>query len=584
MNRQVSHSAKPMGGWIRPVSTGCCSSNNSATATCIPSPPSSELCALMGFAYTLGSIVRNNDPSIVNNNDVRREAKLLMSLSCSSPIHDMDDVERRTASGNNNNKEMTQSVSSSSATSGRITPAHSITSSGSSSISTSVGSSRRDSFCFTCPSLSLDDTRNNSNTNTPGSMLSRTLKVDDKDALRLSSEAMARNVIESFQKAMEWRIQSWVDSLSRVLVIKEREFNNNSVTTTTGHDGNQQHELMYSNEALLVAALREIEGKVQVREATTAFKVMNKVSSVDEMGTPLKKQRLVEQEEEEDCRSVLEEGEYFYDVIHILEMQCSLNISSPAGNVQIDLNVPGKIQGSFLSSEEDYNNIDKLTDVTIDLNTEMLASMIEKSSRVAVRASAEALLKGEHVTVDRIEQAQTTNTKTSTDTTTKKLVQQQRAFSPNHIVDASSSTPQQTRTPKRKASADEANYVTGLMVVTPASRESASSSTSSYCESSDSDGDHIKPVRLHIPDNFPSFEGEILHLQASHASYYQTQQQQTTPLRNLDFSARLPSKKRTTITPLKTPEPRQFIKRETGPSLPVLVEVACAAIHSKKKN
>ena len=581
MNRQISHSAKPMGGWIRSVSTDSNSSNNAA-ATCIPSPPSSEVCALTRFAYTLGSIVRNNDPSIVNNNDVRREAKLLMSLSCSSPIHGMGNVERRTAAGNDNNKEMTQSVSSSSSssssstTSGRNTPVHSITSTGSStSTSTSVGSSRRSSFCFTCPSLSLNDTRNSNSTNTPGSMLSRTLKVDDKDALRLSSEAMARNVIESFQKAMEWRIQSWVDSLSRVLVIKEREFSN---------DGNQQHELIYSNEALLVAALREIEGKVQVREATTAFKVMNKVSSVDEMGTPLKKQRLVEQEqEEEDCRSVLEEGEYFYDVIHVLEMQCSLNISSPAGNVQIDLNVPGKIQGSFLSSEEDHNNVDKLTDVTIDLNTEMLASMIEKSSRVAVRASTEALLKGEHVTVDLIEQAQAT-TKNSIDTTTKKLVQQQRASSPTTTAGASSSTPHQTRTPKRKASDDEANYVTGLMVVTPASRESASS-TSSYCESSDSDGDNIKPVRLHIPDNFPSFEGKLIQPQVSRASYHKTQQQQqqTTPVRNLDFAARLPSKKRTIITPT-TKAPHHFIERVKGPSLPVLVEVACAAIYSKKKN
>lgn len=449
------------------------------------------------------------------------------------------------------------------------------------SSSTSVESSRRDSFCFTCPSLSLDDTRkrniSSSTITTPGSMLSRTLKVDDKDALRLSSEAMARNVIESFQKAVEWRIRSWVDSLSSVLVIKERI---NIVTAG--------QELLYSNEALLVAALREIEGKLQVREATTAFKVMNKVSLIDDMGSPLKKQRVVEKED----RTGLEEGEYVYDVIHILEMQCSLNMSSPAGNVRIDLNVPGKIQGSFLSSE-DYDSVDKLTDVTIDLNTEMLASMIEKSSRIAVRSSAEALLKGEHVAVDGcVEQV-----KTSTNNIISKKQQQHAATLKLTTTVASSTTAHQTRTPKRKAS-PEANYVSGLVVVTPASRNSASS-PSSYCESSDSDSDGVvnKPVRLQIPDNFPSpiastkasknCGGKFLQPQTSRA-FYKTQQQ--TP-GNLDFAARLPFKKylpqqkkiRGIVTPLKT-EVHQITKRKKGPSLPVLVEVACAAIQSKKKN
>jgi len=572
MNRQVSHSVKPTDSWIRSISSDSNKSRSSSSVA--PSPPSSELCALTAFAYRLGSIIRNNDPSIDSNNDVRREAKLLMSLSCSSPIH----MANERTTDNNNNNEFTSitssSSSSSSASSGRITPTHSVTSISS---STSVESSRRDSFCFTCPSLSLDDTRkrnmSSSTITTPGNMLSRTLKVDDKDALRLSSEAMARNVIESFQKAVEWRIRSWVDSLSSVLVMKERKLK----IVTAGQ------ELLYSNEALLVAALRETDGKVQVREAITAFKVMNKVSPIDEMGSPLKKQRVVEKED----RTGLEEGEYVYDVIHILEMQCSLNMSSPAGNVQIDLNVPGKIQGSFLSSE-DYDSVDKLTDVTIDLNTEMLASMIEKSSRIAVRSSAEALLKGEHVDVDScVEQA-----KTSANKILSKKQHQHTATPKPTITVASSTTTHQTRTPKHKASR-EANYVSGLVVVTPASINSASS-PSFYCESSDSDGVVNKPVRLQIPDNFPSpnastktinnFGRNFLQPQASRA-YYKTQQQ--TP-GNLNFASRLPLKKylphqkKIIVTPLKT-EDHQITKRKKGPSLPVLVEVACAAIQSKKK-
>jgi len=383
-------------------------------------------------------------------------------------------------------------------------------------------------------------------------MLSRTLKVDDKDAMRLSSEAMARNIIESFQKAMEWRIQSWVDSLSSVLVIKEREIK--SVA------GNQQ-EILYSNEALIVAALRKIEGKLKVLEATTAFKVMNKVPLVDEMGSAIKKQRVFEED-----LSGLEEGEYVYNVIHVLEMQCLLNILTPAGNVRIDLNVPGKINGTFFSSED--NSDDKLTNVAIQLNTEMLASMIEKSSRIAVRASVEALLKGEHVSVGITEH----QTNTHTETPRKQYVAPKTA---------ATAPPSQTRSPKRKTS--EANFVSGLVVITPG-RESTYS-PSSFGESSDSDWDN-KTLRLHIPNSFPNGKAQrteqILKPLASSRSHKASDD-------NLDFATRLPPKKylphwknSAVVTPLKTAAP-QYIEREKGPSLPVLVEVACAAIQSRKK-
>ena len=229
-------------------------------------------------------------------------------------------------------------------------------------------------------------------------MLGRTLKVDDKDAMRLSSEAMARNVMQSFQKAMEWRISSWVDSLSTVLVMKEEE-----LLKTNDHDNNKIiMDLVYSNEALLVAALEKIKSKIHVLETSTEFKVLHKISNADTAGPAFKKQRLTQDHDDDDDRISLEEGEYIYDVIHVLEMQCSLVISTPAGHVNIDLNIPGRIKGSFLSSED--NCCEELTDVKIQLNTDMLASMIEKSSRIAVRSSAAALLKGEYVVEEEEEE------------------------------------------------------------------------------------------------------------------------------------------------------------------------------------
>jgi len=401
-------------------------------------------------------------------------------------------------------------------------------------------------------------------------MLSRTLKVDDKDAMRLSSEAMARNIIESFQKAIEWRIQSWVGSLSKVLVIKEMELKKSLINMGKNKETQQllQQELYFSNEALLVKILREIEGKVQVLEATTAFKVLNKVSQVDETGSALKKRRMGEQED----RTGLEEGEYVYDVIHVLEMQCSLNISTPAGNVRIDLNVPGRINGTFFSSE-DEDITDKLTDVTIHLNTDMMASMIEKSSRIAVRVSTEALLKGEQ---------ESSNVEKSADATTVPQEQSAPAAKPATTSVATSQIP--TRSPKRKV--DDSN-VSGLVVITPA--RNITSSPSSFGES-DNEADHNQPVILQIPNSFPSSKESrnVLHPQASRAGNKAV----STPSASLNFAARLPPKKymlqqknskslaAAVITPLKTKGP-EYIEREKGPNLPILMEAA--GISSEKK-
>ena len=563
MNRNVVVSSTKPTGWSRSTSVGSSTSNSnsssksSASSSVIPSPPSSELCALIGFAYQLGSTVQNG-----SNSDVRREAKLLMSLSCSSPAPTDDERASGDINNNRNNSctiydykqsesetstmasTLMSSVSSSStmssaSSSGRITPTHSVT-----SIS-SGGSLRRDTFCFTCPSLSLGEKETTTDGTSPGTMLSRTLKVGDKDAMRLSSEAMARNIIESFQKAIVWRIQSWVGSLSRVLVMKELELK--MITNKMGNTKEAQQllhqELYFSKEALLIKTLGKIEGKVQVLEATTAFKVLNKVSQVDETGSALKKRR---KEEEEEDRTGLGEGEYVYDVAHVLEMQCSLNISTLAGNAKIDLNVPGKINGTFLSSEDEDCD-DRLTDVTIDLNTDMMASMIEKSSRIAVRASTEAMFKGDLAVSNQ---------------DTNKIPQEQVSTTTNNNKPTITIAAASTRSPKRKV---ESSNVSGLVVITPA--RTTTSSPSSFGDSSDSDGD--QPVILRIPSSFPSSN----KIHQPHA-YKGT---------SLDFAARLPPKKymlqqkknaaAAVITPLKTKGP-EYIEREKGPNLPILMEAA----------
>jgi len=327
------------------------------------SSTSSEQLALMDLAQRLYSVSSNNDPGIVDDIDVRNEAKLLMSLSSVLP-------------------------SSVTIESGRITPQSDASS------CHSVSSRQRDTFRFSCPSLSLESsfqghvegetpylfTPSKSATESgPAALLGRVLKVEDVDALRLSSEAMARNIMQSYDKALQWRIQAWIDSLSRILVRKESELKRKGAATE-----DNLMILRESSEAMLIVRLQEIRQGIKVIDACNHFQVLSQKAPSPQDEPPHKRRRLSED---------LTEGEYEYTVSHLLILKIDINLHAPAvGNASIHLDVPGTMNGIFVSIEDGRG---QATDVVIDINTDILAAMIEKSSRAVVRATMEALLKGE---------------------------------------------------------------------------------------------------------------------------------------------------------------------------------------------
>jgi hypothetical protein len=323
-----------------------------------------------------------------------------------------------------------------------------------------------------------------------------------------------------------------VNALSRTILKKERSL----IEYNASEDRIQ--ELLKSAEAKLVVNLREIAKKLQVLDASTSFKVLpTRVPNTGASEPPAKKQRV---EEEEDGTG-MEETEYQYNVSHMLTLESYLHISSPgAGFIEIELKVPGAMKGTFLSIESDA---EQLTDVMIEVNTDILAAMIEKSSRMVVRSSVEALLKAEQ--------------EKDTEEATKE--KREKVASPTF-------TPAiPTFTPKRKYSDER---VSGLVVVTPRDTSSPSSFEDSDCDD--------KPVLLSIPDNFcgqPKTTLRMLTPQPSRARDGD----------NIPFTARLPRKKERplpyVVTPHKTS--RLYVEaRGKGPNLPVLVEVACAAMRN----
>ena len=479
-----------------------------------------EQLALISIANRLGSIILNDELGIAEEKDVHQEAKLLMSLSCSSPTNAPDN-------------------------SGRTTPE----SDASSCYSAKSASSafRRDSFTFICPSLSLetpfqDVYSGNGNEQKekppPSVLLGRILKVEDQDALRLSAEAMARNIMQTYHKAIQWRTQTWVDQLSVALLEMEKDLKDRSASEE------QLKELLDSGEAKLLLQLRELNDSIAVIDARTSFKVLpQRVTKLDSLEPSSKKQRL---ESSDDESADFKETEYKYNVIHVLTMEAYVNVVTPAGYVQIDLQVPGTIEGTFLSLEP---GVEKLTAVLVKINTDILASMIEKSCRIVVRSSAEALLCSEP---------------------NAPPPQPYPGTQVDEVVDSPSiDSFVPTCTPKRKYSDER---VSGLVVVTPRDVSSPSS-----CEDSDTEE---KPVLLSIPDSFSDSKP------ISTLRMVSPQPSRPGDVGGITFTSQAANKQEiplpTLVSPHQSSKPSfECVKpRGKGPYLPVLVEVACAAMRA----
>eukprot|EP00529_Nitzschia_sp_RCC80_P012980 CAMPEP_0113520490 /NCGR_PEP_ID=MMETSP0014_2-20120614/44113_1 /TAXON_ID=2857 /ORGANISM="Nitzschia sp." /LENGTH=610 /DNA_ID=CAMNT_0000418343 /DNA_START=119 /DNA_END=1951 /DNA_ORIENTATION=- /assembly_acc=CAM_ASM_000159 len=575
------------------------SSGNTATSlgtarthcSTVPEQPPEEW-ALVQLAHRLGSVAQGED--VKANDEELREARLLMSLSCAATSDaeaggalapQQQQQQQQPSSSHHHHHDYSASDSAAQDMSGRITP-QSLESSQSGG---SANRGRRDAFRFTCPSLSLDGSTTCSDassleaqqqqggTSAPALMLGRTLKVDDVDALRLSSDAMARNVLMSFQKSMEWRMQSWVESLSQALLQKEQDLQEEFLNSPQEKEHQERlwkgtQSLLTSDEALLVAALRESQDKIEAQQASTSFKVLQRVTNASSSASGV----VSIDPSTSDCDGImkewmasgrLQEGEYLYDVTHNLEMQSTLSINTPAGYVKIDVSVPGTIKGLFLSAAE-CDDGEELTNVKVSLNTTMLAGMIDKGSRIAVRSSVEALLSCDHV----VEKSPSSND------ADKAAMMVQNLKSPAKTTVTAATATTTTSTPKRGA-AKEDRPVSGLVVVTPRDASSPSTFADSSSDSEDSSNagkGKSQPVPPHIPDSFKR-SGKVLFPQPTR--FPPMKKCRTSPPVNGD-SSKAPASTGTPvahasmITPLKANNDasRMSFHKQTGPNFPLLAD------------
>uniref|UniRef100_A0A7S3P9K9 Uncharacterized protein n=1 Tax=Amphora coffeiformis TaxID=265554 RepID=A0A7S3P9K9_9STRA len=477
---------------------------------------SEEHMELQNFAYGLGSysVAPETDKA---EQGTRMEAELLMSL-CSSPVR----IE----------KSETEAISASE--------------SETSYLSDSSGS-RRDTFAFVCPSFSLenpemamrrikhnekvrrstngtieDDTETNGDIPTPALLLKRPLKVDDRDAYRLSTEAMARNLSRSMQKALDWRIQTWVHTLSLALVKKEKAMMKEGIP-----EMQMRTSLLSTSEARLLTTLTHMKTRLQVIGAGTGFRVLS--NQIEGANEPISKKRRLSNDGSE-CH------EQLYTVTHELTFDGVINLETPAGQSEVLLQIPGTIEGTFLRSE---SNSDKLQSVCLDVDTDFLAAMIEKSSRELIR-----------------------------ETLTKAVEEESSsAFKEEEIVESAVDQDLTQTTPPTPM---------GNTPFTPAAVRAALITPRMGSESSSHDT-HSTRFLLPIPDDFNDSTPSRISPQpkspafGSPVSHFTPQ----TPNQSDVFNAAA-----ALVSPtLKEPADYHEV-HENSPSLPMLVEVACREFHS----
>mmetsp|Transcript_9197 Transcript_9197/g.19818 ORF Transcript_9197/g.19818 Transcript_9197/m.19818 type:complete len:515 (-) Transcript_9197:341-1885(-) len=490
--------------------------------------PEQEALAEMAYRLSSSNVVDEHE----DDSSTRREAKLLMSLSAFPQSPDQADLEL---------------ISSSSE---------------SSDSSYMSDSSRAENFSFVCPSLSLEsavfsalqhayrsEKRNKSSSSDqqhkhPGTLLGRPLKADDRDAVRLSADAMARNVYDSFRKAIEWRIRAWTNTLSKSIAHKEKSM------LANGAKKEDLKVLLSSSEAALILGLQIVKDSVKVSGTRTNFTVLPQ--RVDKNGDHISKKRRVTY-----TRSNLEESEYQYTVAHALRFECWVELDTPVGFSQVSVELPGTIEGTFLSSA--YHQ-DEMTFVSLDLNTDMLAAMVEKACRKIVRVSVEESLKS---STEPKEAAKEQSSEEST--RSAKTVTFAPEASPKTTTNTARSLFSECSTPPQPAIATfSPDAVRAALVSPPSSHHMESTAQGASISKTSS----LKP----IPDDFDAISPRRISPQPRSAAFNNTFAAINTPF--------TPKVTETKGSMMVSPPPGQAVfhdHNEKGPSLPMLVEVACRA-------
>ena len=368
----------------------------------------SEYLVLVDIASQLGTYILNkNAPDVpinatkqseankVSIKDVREEAELLLKFMSSIPLSssrrsdDFKDCKEDTnlispslsfeASQLCSEYEEIQSPSSSQS---KLKPMRHIDIK-ESSLDPDQSHSQKNSFTIHCPSLSLQSSSSLSSLNTPSQLFSQQIIAQCSSNVNSISEQLAHNVLNSFLSALKWRNRVWIKSLADVIVkrhqhrIIKRRNQGESKESLESFKG----EIRKSKEARLIEALAHASSAVVVHDVRNTFEVLEKqLSFIDKVKKneslpPLKKRR----------KTSPLNSKNEYKLSHAINLESKCTVSANNEKAQVILKTPGAIHGTF---HHDVNGHLNLVDVSLTLDTEILATSIEQQSRKIMRAAA----------------------------------------------------------------------------------------------------------------------------------------------------------------------------------------------------
>mmetsp|Transcript_22369 Transcript_22369/g.33047 ORF Transcript_22369/g.33047 Transcript_22369/m.33047 type:complete len:317 (+) Transcript_22369:232-1182(+) len=229
-------------------------------------------------------------------------------------------------------------------------------------------SKKDEAFSFSCSSFSLDESVPKTNTagkcwpySFPILSMSRPLTGNSHGYTQVASQKIAGNIFQTFQKSIKWRKRSWIESLSQLLRAAEQKMKQ------CGASDVELKSLLKTPPAILISCLKHVN--IKVLAARTFFRVLPTLWG-----------------ENDQERNKVDHNK---DPTYVLSFKTVLNISSPSGYSEVTLEAPGTIRGTFscLKSSER-----ELSGVTIVVDTRVLATIIDKSNRILVRAAVESLL------------------------------------------------------------------------------------------------------------------------------------------------------------------------------------------------
>jgi hypothetical protein len=255
----------------------------------------------------------------------------------------------------------------------------------------------------------------------PSELLARCLRIEDIDATRLSADAMARNMGQSFQRAIDWRIRNWIATLCRQLHHYET-----TLVSSHNHHLSRQHcwDLLRStDEAHLIQCLQTLlrrnsssssscdsnyhhhhhQNPIMVLKATNCFRLLHEQVTVasdsddESMFQQTSKRRRADSSHcHNDSMSINTTTTTTTTITHRLLFHCQIVLKTPVGNAEVSMEVPGTIQASLLGHLPISRLLfdeKKLHSIVLNIDTNILAAMLENAARKVVRSTLTLLLK-----------------------------------------------------------------------------------------------------------------------------------------------------------------------------------------------